>query len=135
MLLNFFRYRSVLLLFLFVSMIRLNGFSSQFEKPLGSNCIQASAERITTDCSNSEMPAVTTSFSNYDFHHNLIATEESCLYQFRIPVESKKKIQRGNETQLIESTFFRDYNYITLASSSYFAPVADLLLELCVFRL
>jgi len=135
MLLNFFRYRLAVLLILFVSLVHFNGFSCQYGETLAIDGVQASDNRLISSIFHVEAIGVSTSFLNCDSRNSMMVIEESGLVQLNFPTVSKKRMHKIIDRQLIGSTVFHDYNYTTLSSSSYFAPVADLLLELCVFRL
>lgn len=135
MLVNFFRYRLAVLLILMVSLVHFNGFSYQHGEPLAVNGMQTSETLLNPGIFHADSPGISAFFLKCDSRSNVIVIEESGLVQLNFPTVSKKRVNKIIDRQLISSTVFHDYSYITLASSSYFAPVNKLILELCVLRL
>lgn len=134
-LLYFRRYRVVALLFLFVSLSHLNGFSCQHEILSCDDIQWASDSYFIADVvffDTNEMPA---SFLRGNFRNGLIAIERSCLCQLNFITVAKRRTLKIADNKLNKSTAFRNFNFIPLAASRPFAPGSERLLALCVFRL
>ena len=135
MLFRFRRYYIFILLFLFVGLTHLNGFPNQNRKLTDVNSSWVSDSRVIAQFFNTNTSCGSDSFLTYNSRDRLIEIEGSRHYSSHFPTASKNKIYTDVDNYLIDNAAFRDYTSKTLAYSVYFAPVKDIFLELCIFRL